>query len=61
MRRAVDRRAPVRDRHHAMPVALEEPADLLAQLGLVVDDEDVERVDGHAANASAASARPGAD
>jgi len=47
-RRAVDRRAPVGDRRDPVPLALEQTPDLLAQLGLVVGHEDVERV-GHSA------------
>jgi hypothetical protein len=57
--RPVDRGAPVRDGHDVVPVALEEPPDLLAQLRFVIDDEDVERLGGQHGNASAAAARAG--
>ena len=40
---AVDRRAPVGDRHHPVPLARERAGQHLAQVGLVVDDEDAER------------------
>jgi hypothetical protein len=41
--RAVDRRAPVGDRHHPVAFAGERPHQHLAQVRLVVDNEDAER------------------
>ena len=43
----VDRGTAVGDGQHAVPVAGERRAQGLAQRGLVVDDEDVQRLGGH--------------
>ena len=40
---AIDRGAPVGDGHHAMTLTRERAGEHLAQIGLVVDDEDAER------------------
>jgi hypothetical protein len=44
---AIDGGAPVRHRHYAVSIPLEEPPDLLALVGLVVDDEDVQGLSRH--------------